>query len=358
MDLFKFTRWAIKKMKLFVLYWRRIVFAKNHFKCPWYKKIKANLCGGFLADQWMLYDFDHNDRSEYLSEFDWYRSRYINEPFDFVCNNKIASAEILKQYVRVPESYMIKNRGYLSSFQSEELQYEDALTLLKEKKTLFFKPYGKGKGTGVCRFTWVDEAECGTPGGQPAIDLKPISGEELIAFLKKNDNWFLSEAMEQHHYSSDIYDKTVNTIRFITLRDPETHKFKVFFAVQRIGTKETIPVDNGSRGGLVSKIDLETGELSEARCLHNHEVHEVHPDSGAPIKGVVIPGWTQLKEDMIKLANNLPYMHFIAWDILITEDGFCIIEANTSSGVNIIQLWGGQRNKELGDFYRYHKVIK
>mgnify|MGYP003319580637 CR=1 FL=1 len=67
--------------------------------------------------------------------------------------------------------------------------------------------------------------------------------------------------MEQHHYSSDIYDKTVNTIRFITLRDPETHKFKVFFAVQRVGTKETIPVDNGSRGGLVSKIDLETGDI-------------------------------------------------------------------------------------------------
>ena len=60
----------------------------------------------------------------------------------------------------------------------------------------------------------------------------------------------------------------------------------------------------------------------------------------------------------IELADKLPYMHFIAWDILITEEGHCIIEANTSSGVNIIQLWGGQRNKELGDFYRYHKVIK
>ena len=133
MDFFEFTRWGIKKTKLFILYWRRIVFAKNHFQCPWYKKIKANICGGFLADQWMLYDFDHNDRHEYLSEFDWYRSRYINEPFDFVCNNKIASAEILKQYVRVPESYMIKNRGYLSGFASEDMDYADALTLLKEK---------------------------------------------------------------------------------------------------------------------------------------------------------------------------------------------------------------------------------
>lgn len=50
-------------------------------------------------------------------------------------------------------------------------------------------------------------------------------------------------------------------------------------------------------------------------------------------------------------------MHFIAWDILLTSDGPCIIEANTSSGINIIQLWGPQRNGELGDFYRAHRVI-
>ena len=192
----------------------------------------------------------------------------------------------------------------------------------------------------------------------PCIDLKPMSDEEFIAYLKDRDNWFLSEAMEQHSYLNKIYDKTVNTIRFITLRDPKTHMFKVFFAVQRIGTKETIPVDNGSRGGLVAKIDLETCLLSEARCLHNRNVYKVHPDSGAPIEGVQVPGWQQLKRDMLELADKLPYMHFIAWDILITEEGHCIIEANTSSGVNIIQLWGGQRNKELGDFYRYHKVIK
>lgn len=352
MDFFEFARWGEKKAKLFLLYWRRIVFAKNHFKCPWYKKLRANICGGFLADQWMLYDFDHNDKSEYLSEFDWYRSRYINEPFDFVCNNKIASAEILKQYVRVPESYMIKNHGHLTSFDSVAMTYEDALELLKEKKKMFFKPYGKGKGMGVVIMTWDEEANL------PAIDLKPMSEEAFLDHLRKRDDWFLSEAMEQHQYLNDIYDKTVNTIRFITLKDPKTGQFKVFFAVQRIGTKETIPVDNGSRGGLVANIDLETGILTEARCLHNRNVYKVHPDSGAPIEGVQIPGWQKIKEDMLVLAGKLPYMHFIAWDILVTEEGHCIIEANTSSGVNIIQLWGGQRNKELGDFYRHHGVIK
>ena len=86
-------------------------------------------------------------------------------------------------------------------------------------------------------------------------------------------------------------------------------------------------------------------------------MHEFHPDSGAPIKGAVIPGWEAIKEEMLALARTFPFMNFIAWDILLTDEGICIIEANTSSGVNIIQLWGPQRNGELGDFYRAHGVI-
>lgn len=345
------TKKFLNKLKLVVLYFVRIVFAPNHFKCSLIKKVRANLGGGFTADQWMLYDFDHNDKSEYLSEFDWYRSRYINAPFDFLLNNKIAAAELLKQFVRVPKSFMIKNDGFLSSFQSEELDYQYAVDLIKEKKQLFIKPYGIGKGLGVNILIY--------DGNTIYVDKQAYTDEQFIDFLKKRDNWFISEAMKQHDYLNNIYDKTVNTIRLITLKDPQTHKFKIFFAVQRIGTKDTIPVDNGSRGGLVANIDLETGTLSEARCLHNRNVYKVHPDSGNPIEGVVIPEWDRIKKEMLELTRNLPYMHFIAWDVLILEDGeICIIEANTSSGVNIIQLWGGQRNKELGDFYRYHKVIK
>lgn len=345
------ARKLFNKARLFVLYFRRIIFVKNHFKCSFFKKVKANLSGGFLADQWMLYDFDHNDRHQYLSEFDWYRSRYINAPFDFLLNNKIAAAEILKQYIRVPESYMIKNSGYLTSFDSKGMEYEDAVTLLKEKGMLFIKPYGKGKGNGVNILIYRD--------GKIFVDQDEYSEEEFIKWLKSRDDWFLSEAMKQNKYLNDIYDLTTNTIRLITLKDPKTNKFKIFFAVQRIGTKDTIPVDNGSRGGLIAKIDLETGELSEARSLHNRNVYEVHPDSKAPIKGVRIPNWDSIKSQMLEVTNRFPYMHFIAWDILVLDDGtLCIIEANTSSGVNIIQLWGGQRNDELGDFYRHHKVIK
>ena len=346
----KFIKAVIKKLKLFVLYFVRIVFAKNHFKVPFYKKLKANLFGGYLADQYALYDFDHNDRHEYLSEFDWYKSRYINEPFDFMLNNKVVCSLVLGQYIRVAKTYAVKNRRHITSDDDKITNYEDIINLLKREKKLIIKPYGRGKGIGVYMFKYEN--------GRFYIGLDETDERGIIDVLKKNDNWMLTEYINQHKYLNDIFDKTANTIRLITLRDPKTQKIKVFFAVQRIGTSKTVPVDNGSEGALISKIDLETGELSEARTLHNHNVYEYHPDTSAPIKGAFVPGWDKIKEEILALANKVSFMNFVAWDILVTEEGLCIIEANTSSGVNIIQLWGGQRNGELGDFYRYHKVIR
>ncbi len=345
-----FCRKALKKLKLFVLYWTRIVLVKNNFKVPFFTKLRANIFGGYLGDQYILYDFENNDKNEYLSEFDWYRSRYINEPFDFAFNNKVVCTEILKHHIRFAENYFIINKGVLHDFENGPIEYERVYERLIEEGNLFIKPFAMGKGNGVHRLASID--------GKLYIDEKEYSKEEIITYLKKLDGYIICECMKQHSYSDAIYDKTVNTIRFITMRDVETHEMKVFFAVQRIGTAKTIPVDNGSKGGLVAKIDLETGTLSEARCLQDLGVFEIHPDSGNPIKGVCIPGWQDIKEQMLEVCKKIPYMDFIAWDLLITEVGVCVIEANTSSGVNIIQLWGGQKQGELGDFFRHYNVIK
>ena len=352
-----FTKKCIKKAKLVVLWFRRILFAPNHFsEVGFFTKLRMNVCGGYLADQYALYDFKSNDCREYLSEFDWYRSRWINEPFDQMCNNKIICTNVLDPYVTCPKLLFMKNHGRMVSLEFQHADgyksTQDVVELLRQYGSLFMKPLAAGKGKGVRRLDLED--------GQLMIDTQPVSIEQFDAFLTKEDGWFLSEGMKQSAFEDGLYDKTTNTIRFITMRDPDSGDFKVFFAVQRIGTSATIPVDNGSRGGLVAKIDLETGELSQAHTMQQHGWHKVHPDSGAPIEGAVIPNWGRLKEDMLTLARRFPFMNFIAWDILLTDtpEGFCIVEANTSSGVNIIQLFGPQRNGELGDFYRAHGVIK
>lgn len=351
MDFYDKAKKGVRTLRLAALYVSRIVFAPDHFQTSLGTKVKANLNGGFTADQWALYSLDQHKRKAYLSEFDWYRSRCINEPFSYMLNNKVAATEVLKHYVRVPEIYFTNSEGIIHSAAGETVGPEAVAELLRRCGRMIIKPYDRGKGLGVHVFSYHDDAYW--------IDRDSVETSALIDYLKSRKNWYCSETVEQHEYAAHLYPNTINTIRIITLRDPGSGRFKIFFAVQRVGRKETIPVDNASAGGFVCKIDMESGRLSEARTLHDAQVYTTHPDSGVRFEDVVIPEWEQLKEEVLALSNRFPYLNFVAWDIVKLPDGQnCVIEANSSSGVNIIQLWGGQRNGELGDFYRHYGIIK
>lgn len=340
-----------KKLKLFLLFWRRIVFAENHFGVPLWRRLLLNFSGGYVADQAVIYDFKHNDKKQYLSEFDWYKSRYINEPFDAMLNNKLICSEVFKHYLDFPETLFVKNKKQLINYRSPEHTIAALLAQLKDHAAIYIKPINLGKGNGVHLLEFID--------GSFYMDREEATPATIIATLSKMQNWFATPGIKQAPYLNAIYEKTSNTIRMITVKDPTTQCFKVLFAVQRIGVKASIPVDNGSRGGLISKIDLETGVLSAARSIQSLGEHARHPDSQNPIEGVKIPHWQEMVQEILEASNQFPYLNFIGWDILPNDQGgLSVVEANTSSGINIIQIWGPQRDGELGAFYRSHGVIK
>ena len=338
-----------KCIKLSIIWLVNILFSKSHFKVSIFKRIYYAIFGGFIADQIVIYNLNKKNKKEYLSEFEWYKSRYINEPYNFVLNNKLVCTDLFKEHLNVPKVYCFKKDKNI--FSSENINtYEEIIKLLLKKEELIIKPISKGKGTDVYKIE--------SQKGVLKINNKETTEEEIIELLKSKNNWFISEYIKQAEYLNKIFEYSTNTIRLITIRNPKTKKCEVLFAVQRIGNKESIPVDNGSKGGLVAKIDLTTGKLSAAKSIQNTKEYNKHPDSNNPIKGVEIPNWKEIKETYIKTMDNYPYLYFIAWDILVTEKGPVLIEANTSSGVNIIQIWAGQRNRELGQFYKSHKIIK
>lgn len=342
----------IKKVKLAVLWVRRILLAPDHFGLPLSVRLRMSI-SGFVPDQYALYGLkDSRRRKDYLSEFDWYRSRWIDEPFDSMLNNKVVCTEILSPYVLVPKVFAVKTRGEIVVSESPDVLAcsEGVISLIKRNRSVFMKPISAGKGKGVCRIDWTVDGF--------RIDGVFAEESDVSVLLRKEDDWFLCKTMRQSRYLDDLYPGSANTVRLITLRDPKTQAFKVFFAVQRIGTSDTGSVDNGSRGGLVSCVDLETGVLGEARTLHSHDVYKAHPDTGCPIEGLLIPDWESMKGTALRLARMFPYVRFIAWDMLMTDEGVCVLEANASSGVNIIQLWGPQKKGELGDFYRFQGVLR
>ena len=340
---------AVRLGKLGYLWVVRILLAPNRFGVPLLVRLRYAVQGGYIGDQVALYGLTRRTKDAYLSEFDWYRSRWINEPFDAMLNNKIVCNEILQHHIRVPRIFFIKNKSRLVAHGETTAVREIAEVIpeLQSAGSMFLKPLAAGKGKGVRRLDADGEVFW--------IDRVPSTRDQVVKLLSTEDGWFLSGTVQQHPDLASIYEHTTNTIRLITMRMPDGTA-KIFFAVLRMGTAATVPVDNGSRGGLVSRIDLATGELSEARTLWSHDVFAEHPDSNARIHGVLVPLWEEVTAAVLEAVDAVPYLQFIAWDILVTPDGPCVIEANTSSGVNIIQIWGPQRYGELGDFYRAHGV--
>lgn len=341
-------RW---KLKLFLQFLYYVLFNKGDFKLSIKKRLSLAFGGGFTANQFYIFNLEKNDRKEYLSEYDWFKSRKLNKPYDYILNDKFLFYEIIGQYAPIPEVYAVRKNGSIAAKHRNCYDENEILNLVVEKGDVIFKVISSGKGNGVFHFNVTDEEKIYINGRQS-------SDNELISVLEKYKDWMITERICQADYADRIYSGCLNTIRIIAVKDPKSCSFKITNAVHRFGTSSTGAVDNASKGGLVSHIDIDSGSLSEAMSIRSLNVYVDHPDTGARIKGITVPDWDGLKKKIIEISNHFFYLKMIAWDVAITPEGLKIIEANSSSGVNILQLWEGQRNRELGEFFRFYNVIR
>ena len=103
--------------------------------------------------------------------------------------------------------------------------------------------------------------------------------------------------------------------------------------------------DNMSRGGIASKVDIESGRLSPARAYRIPDLirrveYERHPATGTPISGALLPRWDEVIQLGVRAHCSFDGYHSIGWDIAICEDGPLLIEGNHDWGARIVQMQG------------------
>ncbi|MBA3258448.1 MAG: hypothetical protein H0T68_03145, partial [Gemmatimonadales bacterium] len=153
--------------------------------------------------------------------------------------------------------------------------------------------------------------------------------------------------VEQGPFWERLFPETANTLRVLTLWHPDDLTPFIARAVQRVGTADTVPTDNWSGGGISVPVDLATGRLGAGR-LHPLKSGRPdqpvthHPDTGTPIEGAVIPGWSRVADAVLRAAGGLPFNRIGGWDVLVDGDGEpVVVEANANSDVNLLQVHGG-----------------
>lgn len=164
----------------------------------------------------------------------------------------------------------------------------------------------------------------------------PATPDEIAdeLFARFPDGFIVEELQSNHHSLKEIYPKAFNTFRIPTLRNGD--KVKIFRPVLRIGAHGG-EIDSAlSNGGILTAVDLETGEITHARDEACHSF-VTHPDTGKPIIGFRLPRWDEALELIEQMALKLDDQHYGGWDIGLTEDGWKMVEGN-ACGMFIWQI--------------------
>lgn len=173
-----------------------------------------------------------------------------------------------------------------------------------------------------------------------------------IEDLKKetsNSRYLFQLPVEQHSNMSMIYDKSINTIRLVTVKD-SNGQIIVLPSILRIGSKGNI-IDNTSKGGIMVGINFTTGTLNEYGFNKSEKLVK-HPDSNILFKDFHIPHLKEAVSEAILFHSFLSDIHSIGWDISIGKDGPVFIEGNDDWEINGPQTCNHGMAKEFKKYFQ------
>lgn len=338
--------------------WRRRVWkAKNEYGIPAPTKVKYAL-RGFTPNEVVWFNFKTNDYREYISDNERLRSREINGIYKTILDDKLLFEEVFRQYVRVPKIYAWISDGEVYGLHGTEVDNRSFIRFLGQVGAAVLKWENgyEGKGT----FVIFAKGE-----GDFLVNGETMDAKGIRRLLRDaRGNSILCEYMVQGAFAKSLYPEATNTLRIVCAKKKGERSVRILGAVQRVGNERSKPVDNVSQGAISCRVDLETGVLGRgvvAKSEHKGGgvvYFENHPDTGAQLAGRVIPGWDALKKEIVDLTNRFPYLGLVAWDVLLTDEGFCVIEGNASAGCVMFQMEHGARGGEIGDIYRSYGIIR
>jgi len=225
--------------------------------------------------------------------------------------------------IKMPATIVRKTNGVLLDNKYHIITENQAIELCKAHNSVISKKaiYSEG-GKGI-RF----------------FDFQSSTDNDLKEWLAANDELIIQEVIQQHQSLNRIHDKSINTIRIMTLMlDNTVH---IVSSVLRMG-RDGARVDNASSGGIVCGID-DNGCLKEYACDITGKRWSQHPQ-GAIFKGFKIEGYEKCRELAKSLAGRISgTSHLVSWDFAIDKEGDPIlIEVNLTYGqVDFHQICNG-----------------
>jgi len=313
---------------------------------------------GFLGESFVIYRLDRNNPALYVTDFQRHvRTPDLNGRYRFLLKDKLLFERTMRNFPAQQIATFGVIRGgrmhFTGTGNRDAADY--LLGLLDSRPRLVVKPVAGGAGGNV-RLLFREN-------GRLLLNDRPVSSDELRGVTRLMRNDIVMEHVQQHPNIAALYPRTTNTLRVLTMWDSERAEPFIAGAVLRIGRDQCYPVDNWSQGGLTADADLETGRLGKG-VSHPGRSRSLnwctrHPDTGARIEGLALPHWPEIRTEMLEICRSLPFLLYVGWDLILTADGFRLLEGNHYPDLNLMQVHRPLLAKErVAYFYKTHGVSK
>lgn len=235
------------------------------------------------------------------------------------------------------------------------------LYLLKEKKYISVKEFiNRGETKVFCKLI---DGECGNGVFILTINQNRVLKNNIETTLDDITNIFTSnryliqEFIKQNSKMAMLHERSINSIRLITVRELNTNNIIVLPSILRIGTGDNV-VDNTSQGGIAVGFDLNTGQLHKYGFYKPEYGLKVsqHPDSKVIFEDFYIPYIKEAIEQAKRFHSLLNDIHSIGWDIAIGENGPVFIEGNDNWEINGPQIGNHGLKEEFNKYFNNKKT--
>lgn len=243
----------------------------------------------------------------------------------FTMNDNIALVKELnnKEYSDIFTNKTLFNKKFSNYLKRDFVDlndgYEAFETFCKSKNNFFAKQPVSFGGLGVKKVELSEKT-----------DLKA-----LYSKLMDNKMTLAEETIIQHPKMNMLCDKSINTIRIVTILDNKGKAHHVYSLI-RVGNGKS-NVDNVTSGGMYTLVENDGIITHPFFCDKTVSYYDVHPYSKVAFNGFEIPFYKEAVELCKEAALIEPHMRYIGWDISITPDGPVLVEGNNIPGYDMCQ---------------------
>ncbi len=302
---------------------------------------------GFFPWRIQQYGLSEENYKSFISDDDYYYLYPLNNSYSKWVDDKLTTRYVLAPFSRfLPEYYyhIADDKRILRLMDCPpgcDNTIEGIVDLLKEKKVLASKAAMGSEGMAFFKFEYRDNTFY--------INREAKTQDEMIRFLDTSSDLIITEYLEMHPDIRKLNPESVNTLRIMVINEHGDDPV-IPYVYLRIGTKKSGTVDNVGHGGMVCKVDPETGRFYGAESLSNHVFHkeEVHPDTKERLEGF-LPHWELVKDTIIQIAKYIPELRYLGYDVAITPDGFKIVEINSHQSLHKAAEYPPEVNRFLFD---------